>query len=158
MKTIDISSVATNQPMYLYQEPMFKLTVSVVMIVEDGVVVLVNNDGICQFPGGSVRPGVETIQFSAVRHFKEQTKILMQKDLLLPVDFRSSPERSAEGNVVDIGMLAVPENVSVDNIKVEGLKWLKVDFSKRKLFVDHTMYMDHDVLLERAIDLFLMMK
>jgi len=153
-------SVSLNQPLYVYRSPMFMLTVSVVLIVENGVIVLKGDN--YKFPGGVVRAHLETIQFSAVRHIKEQTGIVLKKEALIPVDFRSSPERSKEGNVVDIGMLCVLNDLHIDTIpKVGNSTWIEVDFED-KLMVgkmgEVKPYMDHDVLLERAIDIFLMMR
>ena len=162
--TVKEIGIALNQPLYVYQQPMFMLTVSVVLIEENGVVVLEgqtaaspHRETYYRFPGGPVKAGQETIQFSAVRQIKEQTGILLKKDALIPVDFRSNPERSKEGNIVDIGM------VCVTNAKPEGhknAKWFPIDFERKK--IDDSgisqFYMDHDVLLERAIDVVMMMK
>ena len=78
---------------------------------------------------------------------------------MIPVDFRSSPERSKEGNVVDIGMVCV---IDRDIRDYKGAKWLSLDFENKCLdredYIDYTFYMDHDILLERAIDVVMMMK
>ena len=169
--------ISANQPLYLYQQPMFMLTVSVVLIEDNGVIVLEDNyktefDPIdpgrhpdtfvaYRFPGGLVKASQETIQFSAVRQVKEQTGIVLKKDALIPVDFRSSPERSKEGNVVDIGMVCIIDKESIDHQKA---KWIHIDFENKKLdysknsHVEASWYMDHGVLLERAIDVVMMIK
>ena len=100
-------------PKYIYDNPMFMITVSTVVIEENGVI-LVNGGidtsdkvavDIYRFPGGIVRAGQESIQFAAVRHIKEQLGIVVKKDALIPIDFRSEPERSSDGNIVDIGFV-----------------------------------------------------
>ena len=161
--------VSNNQPLYLYQQPMFDITVSVVLINENGVILLEKEPIIepCpvgdrppdifkhySFPSGRVKAGQETIQFAAVRHVKEQTGFRLNKEVLIPVDFRSSPERSKEGNVVDIGMVCTITGSTIN------AKWIAVDFERKCLLepADKRFYMDHDVLLERAIDVMLMLK
>jgi len=155
-KEMNILSGANNKPFYLYQQPMFMLTVSVVLIDENGVIVIDGGDKI-SFPGGIVKASQETIQFSAVRQVKEQTGIVLRKDALIPVDFRSDPERSDDGNVVDIGMVSVLET---SPIRTKNSKWLEVDFENRELVCepDIPFYMDHGILLQRAIDVALMMR
>ena len=154
--------VSLNQSLYLYQQPMFMLTVSVVLIDENGVIVLgedkEDKEDEYRFPGGIVKARQETIQFSAVRQVKEQTGIVLRKEALIPVDYRSSPERSKEGNVVDIGMVCMLEKKNNPSNIVSGTKWLEVDFNKGHLRDEKKLYMDHDVLLERAIGVAMMMK
>jgi ADP-ribose pyrophosphatase YjhB (NUDIX family) len=161
-KMLDNFEIPANQPLYLYRQPMFMLTVSVVLIEENGVI-LVPADAddslsIYRFPGGLVKAGQETIQFSAVRQVKEQTGIVLQKDALIPVDFRSSPERSKEGNIVDIGMVCVLSDTN--RAENHQATWVEVDFENRK--IEETkklpLYMDHELLLSRALDIALMMK
>jgi len=168
-----------NQPLYVYQKPMFMLTVSMVLIVENGVIVLketfeperliaeetIDTYGSeYRFPGGMVRASQETVQFSAVRYVKEQTGITLKKELLIPVDFRSSPDRSQEGNLVDIGFVCVLDKTQPDHLfENSKAKWMEVNFEKRELLKDNKsinedLYMDHDILLQRAIDIVLMMK
>ena len=154
-KSLEELGVAKNQPLYVYQQPMFDLTVSVVLIEDNGVIVIETGRGY-HFPGGRVKASMETIQFSAVRQIKEQTGIVLRKDALIPVDFRSSPERSPEGNVVDIGMVCVLN----DSFKgFDNARWLEVDF-ENQCFVDdsYKLDMDYDVLLQRALDVALMMR
>jgi len=160
-----------SQPFYMYKDPMFMVTVSVVVIVENGVVVVRGgevgglNDGIVsagfpvyRFPGGKVKAGQETIQFSAVRQVKEQTGITLKKEDLMPVDFRSDPERSDSKNIIDMGMVCMPD-LSPDFEFKKGAKLVTVDFEKKMLNEDfQCFYMDHDVLLERAIDVALLMR
>ena len=144
---------------------MFMVTVSTVLIIENGVVVI---KPVCGdkylFPGGVLNAGKETIQFSAVRHVKEQTGLTLKKDLLIPVDFRSAPERSEEGNEIDIGFVCVLDNVTADDLWTRSeAKWAQVDFESKELLVSNNrineqLYMDHEVLLSRAIDLVLLMK
>lgn len=147
-----MEAIALNQPFYVYQMPMFMLTVSTVLIIDNGVILVEDSSlGKCcenyyKFPGGTVKSGQETIQFSAVRHIKEQTGIMLKKDLLIPVDFRSAPERSKEGNVVDIGFVCM-----IDHQDYKGT-WKEVDFEQKKLVDTERFYMDHDKLLERAIE------
>ncbi len=166
--------ISKNQPLYLYQQPMFMLTVSVVLIHDNRVLTLQGGESIIKFdpvtpeerapdiyyvrrfPGGLVRAGQETIQFAAVRHIKEQTGLRLSKEALIPVDFRSSPERSKEGNVVDIGMVCMLNNIN----DVTTAIWEEVDFENKKIVesADRIFYMDHDVLLNRAIDIVCMVK
>ena len=148
---IRMNNISPNQPLYLYQQPMFSLTVATVLIVDNGVL-LVENNGIYRFPGGIVKAGLETIQFACVRYIKEQTGITLKKDTLMPVDFRSDPSRSKEGNVVDIGFVCVLEGHNSDNIR-DGVLWKEVDFEHRKLVEKLDFYMDHEILLDRAIEI-----
>jgi len=171
-------NTSPNQPLYLYQMPMFKLTVSVVLIIENGVVVVEKKKAVrqndsevwvlggiedCCFPSGVVKAGQETIQFAAVRIVKEQTGIVLKKALLIPVDFRSSPERSKEGNEVDLGFVCILENVQ-PNCNLSGnARWIEVDFEEKQLLkngqnINFSLYMDHGTLLQRAIDMSLMIK
>jgi len=178
---INLNSIMTSsQPFYLYKDPMFMITVSVVVIIESGVVMIVEEPILrpeledlvtvdqtqiaydCfRFPGGKVKAEQETIQFSAIRQLKEQTGLTIKKEDLVPVDFRSDPERSHSKNIIDIGMVCMP-NVSPDFQFKEGSKLIPIDFD-RKTFsytckLNYGFYMDHDVLLERATDIALMMK
>lgn len=145
-----------NQPFYIYGCPMFLLTASTVLIVDNGVLVV--KDVVYRFPGGVVKAGQETIQFAAVRYVKEQTGILLKKEALIPVDFRSSPERSKEGNLVDIGMVCILDKHMSDISVPEGCKWIEVDFENKRTVNHAPFYMDHSVLLERAIEVALLMK
>ena len=179
MNNLEKFDISANQPLYLYQQPMFMLTVSVVLLEDNGVIVI-DEGGKCtnvdeciadeerspyivrdfRFPGGLVKAGQETIQFSAVRQVKEQTGILLKKDALIPVDFRSCPERSKEGNVVDIGMVCILHEEFKGHNNVQ---WMEVDFELRRLInsknnTEYNLYMDHNVLLERALDIAMMMK
>lgn len=144
-----------NKPMYLYRIPMFSLTVSVVIILENGVLLIENGvDGIIskpiyRFPGGVVKAGLETIQFAAVRYVKEQTGILLKKGNLMPVDFRSDPDRSESGNVVDIGFVCFLDKYSENYHKAT---WKEVDFEKGCMAEKINFHMDHDTLLERALE------
>ena len=152
-----------NQPMYVYQMPMFMVTVSAVVIVDNGVVMAPTPPDINRshkFPGGPVRAGLETIQFACVRYVKEQTGIVLKKDALIPVDFRSDPSRSKEGNVIDIGFVCIPHNLKVEDINKEShAEWIEVDFEKKCVVnAQWSFYMDHQQLLERAIDVAMMVK
>lgn len=151
-----LNNVSLNQPLYLYRQPMFSLTVSTVLIVENGVV-LINNNNIYRFPGGVVRAGEETVQFAAVRYVKEQTGILLKKDALIPVDFRSDPERSKEKNAVDIGFVCITHDISPDSME-KCTKWKEVNFEDNCLMGKADFYMDHEILLERAIEVAKLMK
>ena len=127
------------------------ITVSIVLIIDNGVIVIKEGNQY-KFPGGMVKAGQETIQFSAVKYVKEQTGILLQRDALMPVDFRSSPERSKEGNLVDIGFVCI-----MDHKKHNGI-WEEVDFEQKRLVNPSQFYMDQDKLLERAIEVALIVK
>ena len=147
-----------NQPFYMYRCPMFLLTASTVLIVENGVI-MVEDNGFYRFPGGIVKAGQETIQFAAVRYVKEQAGISLTKEALIPVDFRSSPERSLEGNLVDIGMACVVD-VRRESLSLpKGTKWFEVDF-ENKCATDENIefYTDHGVLLQRSLDIALMIR
>jgi len=149
-----MNNVSPNQPLYLYQQPMFSLTVSTVLIVENGVM-LIEDNGIYRFPGGVVKAGLETIQFASVRYIKEQVGVTLKKDTLMPVDFRSDPSRSKEGNIVDIGFVCILDQTpdTKDNVK-----WIAVDFENRKTIEDIDLYMDHEILLDRALEIATIMK
>ncbi len=170
--------IKTSRPIYLYKEPMFMVTVSVVIIVENGVVMvnapfkwedvnshkdylLGENVETYKFAGGKIKAGQETIQFSAIRQVKEQTGIVLKKDDLMPVDFRSDPERSNASNVIDIGMVSMLDSITDLKLK-EGSKFIPIDFEKKTFIeekdISYDFYMDHNVLLERAIDIALLMK
>lgn len=148
--------ISLNQPLYLYQQPMFSLTVSIVLIVENGVYVIKEND-VYKFPGGNVKAGQESVQFAAVRYVKEQIGIMLKKDALIPVDFRSDPDRTKEKNVVDIGFVCMPHDINQEMIKSE-VKWEEVNFEKKCLVCPLKFYMDHEVLLERAVEIVGMIK
>jgi len=148
---LELSSYSLNQPLYLYQCPMFMLTVSTVLIIDNGVILIKEGDDY-KFPGGMVKAGQETIQFAAVKYVKEHTGIMLKKDALIPVDFRSAPERSKEGNVVDIGFVCMIEHQNYKGT------WKEVDFEEKKLIAEEKFYMDHDTLLERAIEVAWMVK
>lgn len=155
-------NIAPSQPLYLYQQPMFALTVSTVLIVDNGVILIeIDNEtkgkDIIGFPGGMVRAGLETIQFAAIRYLKEQTKITLKKDALIPVDFRSDPSRSKEGNIVDIGFVCMLENYNINELAFP-VKWKEVDFENRKTVEKIHFFMDHELLLDRAIEVMTLMK
>ena len=161
--------IPSHQAMYLYREPMFKVTASVVLIVENNVAIVEGGEHEAwdyRFPMVTVRPGLETLQFAAVRAIKEQAGVLIRKDGLLPIDFRSDPERSREGNVIDIGWAYLADELNLDESLNKtpidsGLHWRPVNFEGHCLQnakSDTVFYMDHDILLSRAIDISLMMK
>jgi ADP-ribose pyrophosphatase YjhB (NUDIX family) len=146
-----------NQPFYLYQQPMFSLTVSVVLIVDNGVIMVKKGDTY-GFPGGIVKAGQETIQFATVRYVKEQLGIRLTKESLIPVDFRSDPSRSLEKNLVDIGFVCILD-IPLDKIAHSPtVKWEDVDFENKCLINKTRFFMDHELLLERALDIVVMMK
>lgn len=160
MTTLNDINIALNQPLYVYQKPMFSLTVSVVLVVENGVFLIKENEA-CKFPGGDVRTGQESIHFAAVRWVKEQTGITLKKDALIPVDFRSDPERTKEKNVVDIGFVCILSDVMASSYCMKNgvdIRWAAVDFEKCRMIDDIMFYMDHEVLLERALTITTMMK
>lgn len=146
--------VELNQPLYVYQVPMFLLTVSTVIIVENGVAIVKTDDGY-RFPSTMIKAGKETIQFAALRNIKEEIGIIINRDNLIPIDFRSSPERSKEGNVVDIGMLYIADDLHVENCK----GWQEVNFEKEE-FVnpDVQLIMDHDILFQRSMEVLKMIR
>ena len=150
--------ISLNQPLYLYQQPMFSLTVSVVLIIDNGVLML--KEETYRFPGGGVRASQESVQFAAVRYVKEQTGIMLKKDALIPVDFRSDPDRTKEKNVVDIGFACMLHDVSPENFiyNKTNVVWEEVDFENGCLVCKSKFYMDHEVLLERALTIACMMK
>jgi len=149
--------INSSQPCYLYKDPMFMVTVSVVIIVETGIVVIPFNTETYKFPGGKIRAGQETIPFAAVRYIKEQTGIRLKKEDLIPVDFRSDPERSNGRNIIDIGMVCIPD-LPHDFLLNDCAKLITVDFDTKNLVEEHSFYMDDKILLERAIDIILLMK
>jgi len=171
--TILMNNIAPNQPLYLYQQPMFSLTVSIVLIIENGVLLIKDKD-FYRFPGGIVKAGQESIQFSAVKYVKEQTGVMLKKDSLIPVDFRSEPERTLEKNVVDIGFVCLLDGTSVEllpkykpNLDMDKLieslqpyefEWKEVNFEDKCLIDNLPLYMDHETLLERALTVAIMMK
>lgn len=146
----EITDIA--QPFYMYKNPMFLITASVVVIYENGVY-LVKKDDIYTLPTTIVKAGQETIQFAAVRCVKEQVGVILKKNSLIPVDFRSEPERSPSKNIVDMGMVSV-----LDDNKGSTAKWMEIDFEHKKLVENVKLEMDHSILLERAITLIILMK
>ena len=146
---MESSPLPLNKPLYLYQCPMFMITVSTVIIIDHGVI-LVKNEDEFKFPGGRVKAGQETLQFAAIRYIKEQAGINIRKNSLMPVDFRSNPERTPEGNVVDIGFVCTAEHQELNGL------WKSVDFEKKCLMENVKTYIDHDVLLERAVEIYCM--
>lgn len=148
-------------PKYIYDNPMFMITVSTIVVYENGVF-LTKDDSKCtdqtifyKFPSGVVRAGQESIQFAAVRHIKEQLGIVIKKDSLIPVDFRSEPERSESGNIVDIGFVTILE----DNKCSKG-KWFEVNFENKEIIFSeiNALSSDNSILLQRALDIILMVK
>ena len=153
-----MENTAPNKPFYMYQSPMFMITISNVIVVENGVLLVKDGKGY-RFPGGTVKAGQETIQFAAIKYIKEQSGLLIKKGELIPVDFRSDPERSDEGNVVDIGIVALPEKITVDKLDLPtSTIWAEVDFEKKEFSKPCKLLMDYDLLLERPIDAIMLMK
>jgi len=152
IKPEDNEKIALSQPFYMYQTPMFLITTSVVIIYENGVY-LVREGNNLALPNTIVKAGQETIQFAAVRCVKEQTGIILKKNSLIPVDFRSEPERSNSKNVVDIGMVSILET-NEDNKAV----WTEIDFEHKKPIEDIKLKEDQSILLTRAINLIVLMK
>jgi len=157
-----MNNMSSNQPLYLYQEPMFRLTVSVVVIIENGVIVRAKDNNTCCFPCDLVRAGRETVQFAAVRQIREKLGIFLTKEALIPVDFRSDPDRSTVGNEVDIGLMAIIDDIHPDSEIIKSnpnIKWMEVNFETGELIKNNfKMIHDHDLLLNRAVDVMLMMK
>jgi len=164
MSTQQISSlgdlgIALNQPLYVYQKQMFSLTVSVVLVVENGVLLLKEEDAY-RFPGGDVKATQESVQFAAVRYVKEQTGIMLKKEAFIPVDFRSDPERTPFKNMVDIGFVCMLHDIlpsSYSHGKID-VRWEEVDFENKCLARESLFYLDHEILLERALEIVGMMK
>jgi len=167
------------KPLYMYEQPMFMVTVSVVPVYENGVIALVETKhhkvdaGITgvpcaafvpektyKFPGGDVKAGQETLQFAAIRHMKTQLDLVVNKSQLVPIDFRSEPERSEAGNVVDLGFLCLLAGKEENIIKVPNAKLIPVDFEKQERIneSDGEFEGDHDILLQRAISAMLVIK
>ena len=118
-------------------------------------VILVNDGDKFKFQGGIFKSGRETIEFSVVRQVKEQIGIVLKKDLLIPVDFRSSPERSSSGNVVDIGMVCL---IDQEVLTYNGLR-KEVNFEEKRFIEnDVKLVMDHDILMDRALEIVLMIR
>lgn len=150
--------ISLNQPLYLYQQPMFSLTASIVLIIENGVL-LIKKDDQYRFPGGNVKAGQESIQFAVVRYVKEQTGIMLKKDALIPVDFRSDPDRTKEKNVVDIGFACMPDILYNSPNMPNGVQWVEIDFERKCLMKKKlAFFMDHGILLERAVEIAVMMR
>jgi len=134
------------------------VTVNTVVIDENGILVLNEKDSdlwTYEFPGGQVRAGQETMQFAAIRHIKEQIGISVKKDALIPVDFRSDPERSDSGNVVDIGFVVI-----LDGNNFHKGKWLEVDFKEKRAIIEgkNKFSKENQVFLKRALDVALMVR
>ena len=149
-------------PKYAYDNPMFMITVSVVVIDENGVKLVLDpiagfkDKDVYKFPSGTVKAGQESIQFAAVRHVKEQLGVIIKKDSLIPVDFRSEPERSESGNIVDIGFVTL-----LGNSKSEKGKWFEVDFEEKEILFNEQGFLYHQesiTFFKRALDVILMMK
>lgn len=152
----EMYNIGINQPLYVYQVPMFMITVSTVLVVENGII-LVNDNENYRFPTTMVKAGKETIPFAAIRSVKNDINIVLKRDSLIPVDFRSSPERSAEGNVVDIGLVCT---LDIKDIQEDyNGKWVEVDFENKCLINPSIkMSMDYGLLLGRAIDIACLIK
>jgi ADP-ribose pyrophosphatase YjhB (NUDIX family) len=158
--------------MYAYTEPMFRITVSVVVFVENRVAMVKGtvNRYIYRFPTTTVKAGGETIQFAAVRRIKEDTGIVLLKEALIPVDFRTTPKEYVESmNAVDIGMTCLIDSLTLDEAKEKipegsNLNWYEVDFENKvvnigdKDLITKQYYMDHKLLFDRAIDIVLMVR
>lgn len=158
---------------YSYTEPMFRVTVSIVLFVEDRVAMLNSsiNKHIYGFPTTVVKAGGETIQFAAVRKVKEATGIVLHKEALIPVDFRNIPKEYIDSmNVIDIGMTCLLDKFTLEDVtskipEKSSTRWLEVDFENKQIILEENnplmnkqYYMDHKVLFERAIDVALMVK
>ena len=154
---------ANYSPKYVYDQPMFMVTVNTIIIDENGVLVVHNGihantnapEGESRFPGGPVMAGKETVQSAAIRHIKDQIGMVVEKEALIPVDFRSDPERSESGNIVEIGFV-----ILLKQSHLHHAKWFEVDFSEKKVILDDTCSLskDSEIFLERAIDVALMIK
>jgi len=142
------------QPIYLYKTPMFLVTVSTVLIFENGVI-LVKTGEQYAFPNIVIKAGQETASFAAIRSVKEQTGIVLKRNSLLPVDVRSEPERTPSKNIIDLGMVSILEE-EPENKKAQ---WFEIDF-ENKCMRDHKLQLwgDYNVLLSRAIDIVWIMK
>ena len=161
---MQIDGVDPNQPFYLYQMPMFSVTVSTVLIVENGVVMVRNDyedkESDWSFPGGRIRAALESMQFAALRYVKMVSGVTLKKELFIPVDFRSEPERSKIGNEIDVGFALITEGLLPETFNDrECVKWFEVDFENKCLIDDDVnFYMDHEILLQRALEVMLLVK
>jgi len=137
------------------------------------VYVPVINRYIYNFPTATVKAGGETIQFAAVRKVKEDTGIVLQKEALIPVDFRNTPKEYVESlNSIDIGMTCMIDKLTLEEAKAKipfdsNTNWYEVDFEEKKVKTgnahapylnDKNFYMDQNVLFERAVDVVLMVR
>lgn len=149
-----INNIELAQPVYLYKTPMFMLTVSTVLIFENGVILIKNGDQYV-FPNTIIKAGQETATFAAIRSVKEQTGIVLKRNSLLPVDVRSEPERTPTKNIVDLGMVSVLE----EELEDKNGKWFEIDF-ENKCMRNHKIQLwgDYNVLLSRAIDIIWILK
>ena len=164
--------VSPPYPIYAYTEPMFRVTVSVVVFVENRVamVKVTVNRFIYNFPTTIVKAGGETIQFAAVRRVKEDTGIVLLKEALIPVDFRNTPKEYIESmNAIDIGMTCMVDGMTLEEAQEKipegsNLSWYEVDFENKTInigdkdLIARQYYMDHKKLLDRAIDIVLMVR
>lgn len=131
---------------------MFMITVSTVLLVENGVICFEEN-GIIRFPTTFVKAGQETIQFAVIRNIKEVVGITLTKETLIPVDFRSDPDRSNEKNLIDFGFLCITDKLTSDCHKLNSnITWKEVNFEEKCMVNKSNFYMDHNVLLERALE------
>lgn len=164
---LDTCSVPS--PVYSYSEPMFRVTASVAVFVENRVA-MIGFEGKYGLPMAKVKAGGETIQFAAIRKVKEDTGIVLQKEAIIPVDFRNTPkEYIVSLNAIDIGMACMVD-ITLDAAKSKipdnsNVNWYEVDFELKKVKIgmdryleDDEYYMDHDVFLKRAIDVVLMIR
>lgn len=159
-------------PKYVYDQPMFMVTVSVVLIWDNGILVVNESEtpeneiqhirmGLesslcsCSFPGGPIKAGEETIPSAACRYVKEQLGICIDENSLIPVDFRSDPTSYGEENIVDIGFVSILEKDYSSKVK-----WLEVDFEKKIVILNDVILLPrkNEILLKRAIDVALMIK
>ena len=166
----EVSSVCPHL-IYSYREPMFRVTVSVAVFIENRVAMFhkdIDGNSMYGFPTSIVKAGGESIQFAALKRVREDTGIILNKESLIPVDFRNVPVESM--NVIDIGMTCMVDKISLDSAmqmvpKSSHVNWYDVDFENKlvkrgneEYISSDEYYYDHNIFISRAIDVVLMVK
>jgi len=125
-----------SKPSYLYEKPMFAVTVTPVVVIDMGVLVI-EEDGKFRFPTGHVKAGQETVEFAVLRHIKRETGLTIRKNELQAVNISSEPERSEHKNEIDIGFYCSPKldlerflaDIEKEDItKFSNVRWKAVNF------------------------------
>ncbi len=125
-----------------------RLAVDVVVVFEDGSIVLVKRKnppfkGCWALPGGFVEYG-ETVEEAAVREVKEETGLDIKLTKLIGVF--SDPNRDPRGHVVSIAYIGKP---------IGGQLHASSDAENVKLFkeIPKKLAFDHDLIIRRALSL-----